>query len=101
MNNVYLNWLLLIGVGAVAALFVSARIVFIFSGVCFGIAIATFAAAIVQRSESLQMSSGVALMIIPMVGALVGGGAMLTGEIREGLAKRKKKLEGRKASPGA
>lgn len=100
MNNVYLYWLLLIGVGAAVSLFVSVRVVIIFSIVCFGLAIATFLVASVQHDGSLQMYSGVALMMIPIAGALLGGGAILASVLREALAKRKKKLNSREAGPG-
>jgi hypothetical protein len=66
---------------------------------CFGLAIATFLVASVQHDGSLQMYSGVALMMIPIAGALLGGGAILASVLREALAKRKKKLNSREAGP--
>jgi uncharacterized membrane protein YidH (DUF202 family) len=98
MNNVYLNWILLIGGGVIVGLFASPRAVLIFVAVAFGIAALGLVLGAMQNNESLAVLSGLALMMIPVGGGLLVLGAGLTGEARRIMANRKKRLKTEEAS---
>lgn len=95
MDRAYYVLLGVFAFGALLGLFLKAKTVGIFVGAVLGLLVAGFAAGAVAGTDSLVWLTGMALMAVPVLGAILFAGAAASNAL---LASRKRSREGGGAS---